>query len=150
MQKTFTGIDIGTDYVKVIIAAPPQSTDAPLQILATATSPSKGVRKGYVTEPRDAAHAIRDAVARAAQAARVSVRSARVSVGGISLEEVTSGAEITLTASGGVVGHHDIERVLAESEKRASGRLTNRVVVHTIPLEFRIDGRLVSRAPNSA
>lgn len=147
MQKTFTGIDIGTDYVKVVVAAPPQGPEAPLQILATATAPSKGVRQGYIAEPREAAHAIRDAVARAAQAAHVTIRSARVSVGGISLEEVASAAEITLTASGGLVGHHDIERVLAESEKRAAARLTNRVVVHTIPLEFRIDGNSIPGRP---
>ncbi len=147
MQKTFTGIDIGTDYVKVVIAAPPQGPEAPLQVLATATSPSKGVRKGYVADPRDATQAIQDAVTRAAQAARVTVSSARVSVGGVSLEEVSSSAEITLTASGGLVGHHDIERVLAESEKRAASRLTNRVVVHTIPLEFRIDGNPILGRP---
>ncbi len=147
MKKTFTGIDVGTDYVKVVIAAPPEGSDAPLQILATATSPSKGVRQGYVVDPRDAAHAIRDAVTRASQAAHVSVRSARVSVGGVSLEEVTSTAEITLTASGGIVGHHDIERVLAESEKRASVQITNRIVIHTIPLEFRLDGNPVLGRP---
>ena len=147
MQKTFTGIDIGTEYVKVIIAAPPDGTDAPLHILATATAPSKGVRQGYIADPRDAAHAIRDAVLRASQAAHVTVRSARISVGGISLEEAASTAEITLTASGGIVGHHDIERVLAESEKRAAAKLTNRVVVHTIPLEFRIDGNPIPGRP---
>lgn len=139
-QRVFTGIDIGTDYVKVVIAATPQNPDAPLSILGTATSPSKGMRQGFVTNIGEASHAVRDAVLRASQSARTSARSARISIGGLSLEEMRATAEITLTASGGVVSHHDIERVLAESEKRAASRLTNKTVVHVIPLEFKLDG----------
>lgn len=147
MQKFYAGIDVGTYYVKAVVAAPPEHADGPMQILATATSVSKGVRHGYVVDVREAARSIRDAVIRASQAARIPVKHARVSVGGLSLEEVRSSADITLTASSGIVTPHEIERVLAESEKRASARLANRVVVHVIPLEYRLDGIPVQGRP---
>ncbi|HWO07109.1 MAG TPA: cell division FtsA domain-containing protein [Candidatus Paceibacterota bacterium] len=139
-QKIYTGIDIGTHQVKVVIAAPPQSPESPMQILATAAAASKGMRHGYIVDTREVARSVRAAVDRAAQAAHVHVKAARVAVGGISLEEARSAADITLTASGGLVTPRDIERVIVESEKRATSKLTNRVVLHTIPLEFRLDG----------
>ena len=146
-QKYYAGIDVGTHYVKVVVATPPQSADSPMHILATATSASKGMRHGYIVDRKEMTHAIHDTVGRAAAAARVAIRSARVAVGGISLEEIRSSADISLTPSGGIVTERDIERSLAESEKRASSRLVNRTVVHTIPLEFRLDGIPVQGRP---
>lgn len=147
MQKFYAGIDVGTHYIKVVVAAPPQHNDAPMQILATATSASKGVRHGYIVDAKEATRAIYDAVQRAAQAAHMPIKHARIAMGGISLEEVRSSSDITLTASGGVVTEHEMERVLAESEKRASSRLNNRTVVHVIPLEYRLDGIPVQGRP---
>lgn len=146
-QKIYTGIDIGTHQVKVVIAAAPESHESPMQILATASSSSKGMRHGYIVDTKEVARAVRSAVDRASHAARVQVKSARLGLGGTSLEEVRAQAEITLTQSGGVVTAKDIERVIDESEKRAASRLTNRSIIHVIPLEFRIDGVPISGRP---
>lgn len=148
MRRFYTGIDIGTHYIKVVVAAPPEAADAPMHILATATTASRGMRHGYIVDMKEVARAIHEAAGRAAQSARVPIKSARIAMGGVSLEETRSGAEISLTPSGGIVHNHDIERVLAESEKRASARLTNRTVIHVIPLEFRLDGALVQGRPS--
>jgi cell division protein FtsA len=147
-RNIYTGIDIGTHQVKVVIAAPPTSPESPLQILATASAVSKGMRHGYIVDAKEMTRAVRAAVDRASHAARVQVRSARLGLGGISLEETRSSAEITLTRSGGIVAPHDIERVIDESEKRAVSKLTNRAVLHTIPLEFRLDGNPLQSRPS--
>ncbi len=147
MRSAYTGIDIGTHQVKVVIAAPPQSPDSPMQILATATAPSKGMRHGYIVDVKEVARAVRDAVDRAAHAAKVQVKSARLAIGGISLEEARGSAEVTLAASGGIVTARDMERVIDESEKRALSKLTNRIVLHVIPLEFRLDGTPLRSRP---
>ncbi len=146
-QNIYTGIDIGTSQVKVVIAAAPSSPESPMQILATASSSSKGMRHGYIVDTKEVARAVRMAVDRAMHAARVQVKAARIGMGGVSLEEVRSSAEITLTASGGVVTGKDIERVIDEAEKRAAGRLANRAIIHVIPLEFRLDGQSVQGRP---
>ena len=146
-QKIFTGIDIGTHQIKVVIAAAPDNQDSPMQILATASSSSRGMRHGYIIDTKEVARAVRMAVDRASHAARVQVKSARVGMGGVSLEEIRSSAEITLTVSGGIVTGKDIERVIDESEKRAASRAANRTIIHVIPLEFRIDGRPLQGRP---
>src|SRR3989344_6606186 len=125
MKKFYTGIDIGTYHVKVVIAAPPESPDAPMRVIGTGTSASRGLRHGYIIDKKEATHAIREALARASAAAKIRVRSARVSMGGIGLDEIRSLGEITLTPAGGIVTQTMIDRALRESEKRASPRLVN-------------------------
>jgi cell division protein FtsA len=140
MSKIYTGIDIGTYHVKVVIAAAPEKSDIPMQILGTGTSSSKGMRHGYIIDQNEAIRSIREAVGRASAAAKVTVTSARVAVGGVSLDEVRSTGDMSLAPSGGIVTEAVLARVKTESEKRASGKLGNRSVIHVIPLEYRLDG----------
>ena len=147
MRKIYTGIDIGTYHVKVVIASPGDSPDAPMQILGTGTATSKGLRYGYIVEGGEVTKSIREALHRAASAAKVRVRRARVALGGVGLDELHSTGETPLTQSGGIVTDKDIERALRESEKRAAGKLSNRTIVHTIPIEYRVDGVKVFGKP---
>lgn len=140
MSKTYCGIDIGTYHVKVVIAAPGASSELPMQILGTGTASSMGVRHGYIVDAREATKSIREALHRAASQAKARVRHARIALGGVGIDEIRSTGEVTLTQSGGIVTERDMERALRESEKRASTKLTNRTILHTIPLEFRVDG----------
>lgn len=148
MNKQFyTGVDIGTYHVKVVIAAPPEKSDLPMQILGTGTAASKGLRHGYIVDTKEAALSVREALTRAASASRVKISSARVAIGGVGLEDLRSTGELSLTPSGGVVSEHDLDRALRESEKRASTKLANKHVLHTIPLEYRVDGTKVYGSP---
>jgi cell division protein FtsA len=147
MRKFYAGIDIGTYHVKVVIAAPAERPDVPMQILGTGSSVSKGLRHGYIVDKNEAGKSIREALARASAAAKVQVRHARLGVGGVGLDEIRSQGEVSLTQSGGIVTERDMERALRESEKRASPKLTNRTVIHSIPLEYRLDGNPVLGRP---
>ena len=147
MAKIYTGIDIGTYHVKVVIAAAPERPDVPMQILGTGTASSKGMRHGYIIDQVEATRSIREALARAQGAAKVAVKSARVAVGGVSLDEVRSTGEISLTSSGGIITDRDVARAKSEAEKRASAKLTNRTVIHVIPLEYRLDGTKILGNP---
>ena len=147
MSKIYTGIDIGTSHVKVVIARSPQSPDAPLQIIGTGMSVSKGMRHGYIVNTAEVSRSVEEAVARASRTAQVRVRSARVGMGGVGLDELRTTGEASLTTSGGEVTERDIERALYDSEKRSSSKLTNRKVLNGIPLTYRIDGTPVLGRP---
>lgn len=148
MQRPiYTGIDIGTYHVKVVIAAPTENSELPLTIIGTGTSTSRGLRHGYIIDPKEATRSIREALGRALGAAKVKVKSARVALGGIGLDEIRSTGEVALTVSGGIVTEREIDRALRESEKKASAKLTNRTVIHAIPLEYRVDGTKVFGRP---
>ena len=147
MRKIYAGIDIGTYHVKAVIAAPPSSPEMPMSILGTGSAASKGMRHGYIVDAKEVTRAIREAVMRAGQATKTPVKSARLAVGGISLEEMRSIGDMTLTTSGGIATDREIERALRESEKRAASKLVNRTIIHTIPLAYKIDGMTVRGRP---
>lgn len=143
MRTFYTGIDIGTAAIKVVIAAPAERTDIPMQILGTGLSAAKGLRQGYIVDRVEVARSLREALARASAAAKVTVKHARVSIGGIGLEEFHSTGDVSLTQSGSIVTDRDIDRVIKDSETRASAKLTNRTIIFPIPLEYRVDGTKV-------
>lgn len=147
MQKFYTGIDIGTYHVKVVICAIAENPDMPMQIIGTGTASSKGMRHGYIIDRTETARSIKEAMQRATTAAKVRVTKARVAIGGVGLEEIRATGDFPLTASGGVVTEKEIDKAIAESEKRTSGKLTNRTVIHAIPLEYRVDGTKVFGKP---
>ncbi|OGG60876.1 hypothetical protein A3C86_00395 [Candidatus Kaiserbacteria bacterium RIFCSPHIGHO2_02_FULL_49_16] len=148
MRRYYTGIDIGTYHVKVVIAVPSENPDLPMQIIGTGIASSRGVRHGYIIDPSEATRSVKEAIVRASQSARVSIKSARVALGGLGLDEIRSTGEVTLTPSGGIVTAREIERAERESEKKASAKLTNRTIIHTIPIEFRVDGTRVLGQPS--
>lgn len=147
-RKFYVGVDIGSFQVKVVISAPAEQSDLPMQILATGTAPSRGMRHGFIIDRAEATKAIREALMRASAAAKVNIKSARVAMGGVGLDEIRSSGDTTLTASGGHVQERDIDRAMRESETRASGKITNRTIIHTIPLEYRVDGTKVFGKPH--
>ena len=148
MARTiYTGIDIGTHHVKVVIASPPESPDLPMSILGTGSAASRGLRHGYIVDPKEVSRSIKEAVSRASQASRINVKGARVAIGGVSLEEIRSTGDVTLTTSGGNVTEREIERAQRESEKKVTSKLVNRTIIHTIPLEYRIDGATIPGRP---
>src|SRR5260370_1203277 len=98
-RRIYTGIDIGTYHVKVVISSPGENPDLPMQILGTGTASSKGMRHGYIIDTKEATKSIREALARASQAAKTHVTKARIALGGVSLDEMRSTGDVTLTAS---------------------------------------------------
>ncbi len=148
MQKRFyTGIDIGTYHVKVVIAAPAETPDLPMRILGTGTAGSKGMRQGYIVDVKEAAHSIREALERASAAAHTKVESAHVGIGGVGLDEIRASGDVSLTPSGGIVTARDMEHASKEAEKRSSAKLANRTVLHAIPMQYRLDGAQIFGSP---
>lgn len=146
-NEIFTGIDIGTYHVKAVIAKVGDTPEAPMHIIGTGTASSRGMRHGYILDVAEASKSIREALERAQSAAKTRVRSARVALGGVGIDEIRASGATTLTASGGIVTDTAIERAKIESQKQASQRLINRNILHSIPLSYRVDGEQVLGQP---
>jgi cell division protein FtsA len=147
MKRIYTGIDIGTYHIKVVVAEPSAESGS-LRIIGTGTSTSKGMRHGYIINVKDSTKSIKEAVDRAERAANVKVKSARIAIGGVGLDEISAEGEVSLTQSGGEVALSDIERVIRDSEQRSASQLMNKKVVHAIPISYKIDGKTVMGRPH--
>ncbi len=147
MSRTIiTGIDIGTYQVKIIITEYSKDTKLP-RIIGTGFSESKGLRHGYIINSSDVVKSIRNAVEQAEKKARIHIKHAYLSIGGIGLEEIKSKGEIVITRADGEITDLDIKKVLEVSEDKISSKITNRKILHAIPIKFKIDGETVLGRP---
>lgn len=144
------GIDIGTSQVKVAITESLLVTKGKSlpRVLGVGFSESKGMRHGYIINIPEVARSIRIAVDQAEKAAGVSVRSAFVAVGGMGLSGFTSVGSSMITRGDSEVTDLDISNATKNAEAELPKNFTlNRKLIHTIPVQYRIDGNPVLGNP---
>lgn len=152
------GIDVGTYQVKVIVAEKDSEKNSSVQdslsydslprIIGSGISESRGIRHGFVTNLNDAAKSIRQAVSLAEKSAGVSIKKAYISIGGVGLGAIISVGTVAVTKADNEITDLDVKRAIEESEKELPNNyIQNRKIIHTIPLEYRIDGKRVLGRP---
>lgn len=150
MSRTIiTGIDIGTYHVKVVIAHGSEKNEKGFpKILGVGMVESRGLRHGYIINLQDAIDSIRQALNEAEKRAQVKVKKAFVSIGGIGLSSITSTSSIIISRADSEITSLDIKRVQEQCEKDipASASL-NKKIIHSIPLQYKIDGKVTLGKP---
>lgn len=149
MPNYVTGIDVGTYHVKVVIAERPDSPREAPRILGTGYAESRGLKHGYIVSIPDVSRSIAAAAAQASKAARIKVKRAYLSVGGVGLDEAFSRGEAVVERGDSEITGRDIPRAIRASEQSLSpAALMNRKIIHTIPLRYSVDGmRVLGRSP---
>ncbi|MEK7613148.1 MAG: cell division protein FtsA [Patescibacteria group bacterium] len=149
MQKTVTGIDVGTYQIKVVIAQRQDDPRLPPLILGTGYAESRGMRNGYITSIPEVSRSIAAAVAQASKAARVKVKRAYLGIGGVGLDEAFSRGETVVERGDSEITSRDIPRAIAASESAIAPSVKlNRKIIHTIPLRYSVDGvKVLGRSP---
>ncbi|NBD74171.1 cell division protein FtsA [Patescibacteria group bacterium] len=143
--RTTVGIDVGSYQVRVVVSS--ESEAGAPKILGTGYAESRGLRHGYIINAADVRRALAHAVSAAESASGVQVRSAYVSVGGVGLEEFHSRAEVAVSRPDGVVSELDATSVMEAAERAIGKRITNRKILHAIPLAYQLDGEPVLGRP---
>jgi cell division protein FtsA len=132
------GIDIGTHTTRVVVLGRDKETDAPIT-LATGQAPTDGMRLGYINNIDLVADSIKKAVTEAEKTLGSRIRSASLSIGGISLGSVISTGEVIISRADQEVTQLDISKALAESEENLE--IINKKIIHIIPLSYKLDGK---------
>ncbi|OHA85842.1 MAG: cell division protein FtsA [Candidatus Yonathbacteria bacterium RIFOXYD1_FULL_52_36] len=145
-RSIITGIDIGTHATRVVVCEQAATPDALPRIIGTGVAESKGLRHGYVVDPHEAARSIRAAIAAAEKAAGVPIKSALLSIGGISLESMISHGTVMVSRADGEVTQLDVEKAVTESENALAGT-QNKEILDTIPLRYRLDSKEILGRP---
>ena len=144
-RRIATGIDIGTHQVKVVIAEVVQTKSGSTypKILGTGLSESKGLRHGYIVNIADVSRSVAEAHAQAEQAAGVQTKKTFLSIGGIGLDEIKTTGETIIQRADSEVTDLDVEKVIEAAHTLAEPNLTNRRILHQIPLSYTLDGHKV-------
>ena len=132
------GIDIGTNSTKVVVVGFDKGKKEPM-ILATGTSPTVGMRFGYITNVDTVASSIGKAVKQAENISGIKIRRACVSIGGISLNSTVSTGSVIISKADQEITNLDVSKVIANSEDNLD--LLNRKIIHTVPISYKLDGK---------
>jgi cell division protein FtsA len=150
---TFAVLDVGTSKIACLIARlTPETDDAAFKgrthrsrILGIGHQRSRGVKAGQIVDMEEAESAIRQTVDAAERMAGAPVESVIVTASGGRLASQHFAAK---TAIGGrPVAESDIHRVLEASAMHPLHR--GRVVVHSLPMGFSLDGVAGVRDPKN-
>ena len=132
--EVIVGLDIGTTKIAAIIG---EVTASGLDIIGVGTSPSEGLRDGVVVNIEATTNSIAAAVHEAEQMAAVDVRSVYVGTAGGHIRGFTSLGQVSMRNR--EVTDADVARVLEQA--KAVNIPLDRQIIHTLPLEYIIDGQ---------
>jgi cell division protein FtsA len=146
MSRSITGIDIGSTYIKVAAASETQDGGG-LAVRALARVESDGIKNGNVINQEAAGGALAEALHEAEKVLGERIRRAHVAVGGTGLGTVTDISTVAISRADSTASEFDVARALEEGEARLKERANLRLI-HTVPSEFKIDGRKVIGKPH--
>ncbi len=143
------GIDIGTYQVKVVVAEKIREGDKIVpHVIGTGFAESKGLRHGYIINSADVIKSIGQAVSQAEKATGVQIKKAFISVGGIGLSSVVTQGSVIISRADSEITELDLAKAVESCQSEIPASLSlNRTIVHTIPLAYKIDGKLVLGKP---
>lgn len=118
-----------------------------LRIIGTGLAESKGLRHGYIVNKEEVAASIKEAKRQAEYAARVPIRAGFLAVGGISLDEARATGFAIISRADQEITALDLDKAGAAAREAAAPGFLNRHVLHSIPLEYRVDGTKVLGDP---
>jgi cell division protein FtsA len=143
-RNIITGIDAGSSLIRVIVVE--QKKDGGLNILGASQKQAEGIRRGYIVSPEDAEKSINSAIKSAEKTSGITMKRAIISVGGIGLGSIKAKGMVMVSRADNEVTDYDVKRAVSQSEANLPN-ISNRRIIHSIPLSFKIDGNLVLGKP---
>ncbi len=140
-----TGLDVGTASVRVAVCEIVKGTRQP-KVLALVKSDSRGLRRGYVINQEEVGQAIRVAIGEAERQSQTRIKRVFLGLGGTTMESRLGESQIVVSRADAEITDNDINRAIELAETNLSDMANNRVI-HTIPLQFKLDGHKIPGRP---
>ena len=143
------GIDIGTYQIKVVVVEAVRENDKTIhKVIGTGFAESKGLRHGYIINAADTIRSLKLAVGEAEKSSGLKIKRAYLSIGGIGVGSVVSHGSIIIPRADSEITELDVKNVLSVAESEIPANISiNKKIVHTIPLCYKIDGKMILGRP---
>ena len=138
--ELLAGLDLGTSKVTVVVAER-ESDGESAQIIGVGQAPSNGIRKGLIVNLDQAVKSVRQAVSDAQNMVGQDINEVTVPFGGGDVTNIRSKGIVSLGRSPRPVMQLDIERVIEAAQADVSVP-ANQSILHTIPVEYSLDGNI--------
>lgn len=137
-ERIITGLDIGTCFVRTVIAKTRSDQIKP-QIIGIGQAPSFGLRHGIVIDVDDVIKSISNSIQEAERSSGVSVDRVIFSISGNHIIAKPTKGVIAVSRADGEVSKEDVERVISAASTIPVSQ--NREIFHTIPRNFIVDNQ---------
>ena len=131
----FTGLDIGTSSIKVMVA---EHVNNELNVIGVSNAKSAGVKDGIIVDIEAAASAIKSAISQAEEKAGISIKLVNVGLPANLLQIEATQGMIPVTSETKEITDADVENVVRSALTKSM--TPDREVITFIPEEFIVDG----------
>jgi cell division protein FtsA len=135
--KTITGLDIGTDTIKILGVK--KDSESGIEVLFFDTIESFGVQKGRVKDSNEVAKRVSELIEKVERKHGCRVDNIFVNINGTKLQLVPSHALISVGRADQKVSSEDIERIYDEV-KMINLQSNNKTILQVFPQEWVLDG----------
>lgn len=135
-ERIIVGLDVGTTKVCAVIGE--IAGDGILDIIGEGTVFSQGTKRGAVVNIERTTEAVRSALHAAERVAGVQPQEVFVGVSGVHIKSITSHG-LAAIRRGHSITPADIERAIEQAEAYPFDSETD--LIHSLPLEYRVDGQ---------
>jgi len=132
------GLDLGTTKIAVIVAEM-DTHSGEAQIIGVGEAPSMGIRKGMIVNLEQATRSIQAAVEDAESMVGLGIDKVTVAFSGAETTSVRTKGMISLGRSARQVTLEDVDRIIEAAQSEIAVPV-NRCILHTIPVEYTLDG----------
>lgn len=143
-EQLYAGVDVGTTKIATVVA---RVASTGMEVVAVGHAPSQGMRKGLAVDTAALSDAVRGSVSDAAAALGSRLPPTYVSITGAHMASINAAASITRVSGLSQprdFTHADVDELLASSTPEMD---LSRVVLHTVPRRYGIDGHRTVHDP---
>jgi cell division protein FtsA len=136
--EVLVGLDLGTSKVTVVVAER-EGPSGEAQIIGIGQAPSHGIRKGLIVNIEQIVKSLQRAIEDAENMVGLDLTEATVAFSGGDVQSVRTKGMIALGRAPRTVMQFDIERVIESAQANVSVP-SGKMILHTIPVEYSLDG----------
>ncbi|MDR3280581.1 MAG: cell division protein FtsA [Synergistaceae bacterium] len=136
--EVLVGLDLGTSKVTVVVAER-EGPSGEAQIIGIGQAPSNGIRKGLIVNIDQTVKSLKHAIEDAENMVGLDLTEATVAFSGGDVQSVKTKGMISLGRAPRTVMQFDIERVIESAQANVSVP-SGKMILHTIPVEYSLDG----------
>lgn len=140
MKHVYTSVDIGSDSIKIVVCELFQNK---LNLLASSSFKSEGIKKGLITNIELASKSLKAAITSVEEMIGIKIKRVIASVPSYFAEYSVVKSEIEINDDVGVVTSEHVSELI----QRASIKKEDREIVTVMPVDFRINEQSVVKDP---
>ncbi len=143
-MQQIIGLDIGTNNIRTVVAKYSRGETRP-QIVGVSSIPSFGLRRGIVVNMEEVVSRISKSLAEVERTTGIPVEKAFIGIGGAHIGSSSSHGVIAVSRADGEISEEDVSRAISAAKTVSVPQ--NQEIIHTLPLEYRVDGQTEIKDP---